>query len=676
MPEELVRAEQLMYVGKEEQALTIITNFENKKDLTPEEQLSSLILKGRNSFFNEKFNYSRGNGELAYQLSQEQGKIYESVEALILMAAERVWDSNFDGAKDLIMEAEKLCSSLTDIPSSEISKLKANLLEVECWLYLYKNDYKKALEIATECLTLWEMIENKVGVINMHQLFGFAHLMLGQYDIALDYASKCLSLAKELNFQTLIAASFTLIAGIHLYSGNINQSLEYCKKASSIKEVDRRHKLFIFIFLGRIYQEKGELDRSLRYLKQAVPLAEKMNNIDQLILIIGNIGSIYRMKNDYSHAEEYLIRSLTLSEKIGFSFVQLISVFSLYLLNLENNFYNKSHQYLERYKELAAQSESKLITQGGLIAKALELKKSDRRRNRAEAEKLLQQVVEDEIVYPSLHTYSLISLCDLLLEELSIYNNPEILEELNSLIKRLLDFAEKQRSYPGLAEGKLLQAKLALIEMNFESAKKLLTEAQRVAEIRGLNLLAQRISSEHDSLLEKVDEWDKLKKKDAPMADRIELASFDGVINRLQGTQAIDPPELVNEEPILLIIMDNSGVTYFNHPFMANWDHSDLFSSFMSAFNTFSSEIFSKSIDRIRVGENTILINPIESFLTCYVIKGQSYPALQKLTRFTEAIRANTEIWQALNKSVKTSEMLELNKPSALKTVIDEIFTH
>ena len=96
----------------------------------------------------------------------------------------------------------------------------------------------------------------------------------------------------------------------------------------------------------------------------------------------------------------------------------------------------------------------------------------------------------------------------------------------------------------------------------------------------------------------------------------------------------------------------------------------------MSAFNTFSSEIFSKSIDRIRIGENIILINPVEPFLTCYVIKGQSYPALQKLTRFTEAIKENSEIWQALNKSAKTSEMLELDKPPALKTVINEIFNH
>ena len=101
MPEELVRAEQLIYVGKEDKALEIITNFEKKKDITQEEQLSSLILKGwMISAFTEKV------GEAAYQMSQKLGKLYESVEALVRNAFENLWDSKFDKAKDLIMEAE------------------------------------------------------------------------------------------------------------------------------------------------------------------------------------------------------------------------------------------------------------------------------------------------------------------------------------------------------------------------------------------------------------------------------------------------------------------------------------------------------------------------------------------------------------------------------------------
>ena len=241
---------------------------------------------------------------------------------------------------------------------------------------------------------------------------------------------------------------------------------------------------------------------------------------------------------------------------------------------------------------------------------------------------------------------------------------------------RLVNVAENQLSYSWLAEAKVLQAKIALIQMNIKEAKQVLTEAQRLADLHGLNLLAAKISSEHDFLLECENDWESFKMKDAPMVERIKLASIDGNIDRLQGKLTVDPPEMVNEEPILLLIMHNSGVTYFNHPFMANWDYSDLFSSFMSAFNTFSSEMFSKSIDRIRIGENTILLETVEPFLTCYVIKGQSYPALQKLTRFSKVIRENSEIWQALNKSIKTHKMLELNKPSVLNSVINEIFTY
>ena len=94
----------------------------------------------------------------------------------------------------------------------------------------------------------------------------------------------------------------------------------------------------------------------------------------------------------------------------------------------------------------------------------------------------------------------------------------------------------------------------------------------------------------------------------------------------------------------------------------------------MSAFNAFSGEIFSNSIDRVKIADNTILINPIEPFLACYVIKGQSYPAQQKLARFSDAIKTTTEIWEALNKAAKTSEMLGLDNPPSLGSTVKEIF--
>jgi len=75
----------------------------------------------------------------------------------------------------------------------------------------------------------------------------------------------------------------------------------------------------------------------------------------------------------------------------------------------------------------------------------------------------------------------------------------------------------------------------------------------------------------------------------------------------------------------------------------------------------------------MKIGETTILINPIETFLAYYVIKGQSYPAQQKLTRFSETIKSNEEIWKMLYKAAKTSEILELY-PAALGSAVNEIF--
>ena len=249
------------------------------------------------------------------------------------------------------------------------------------------------------------------------------------------------------------------------------------------------------------------------------------------------------------------------------------------------------------------------------------------------------------------------------------------MDEINPYISRLLKIAEKQNSYSILAETKLLQGRLALIMLNLNDARQFLTTAQKIADDHGLSLLAQKISQEHDNLLEELETWQSFKKTKASISKRMKLAAVDGVMERMLGKRALEPPNIVEEKPIMLIIMDNSGNTFFTHTFDKNWDYDDLFGSFMSAFNTFSSEIFSKSIDRIKIDENVILINPIDPFLVCYVIKGQSYSALKKLNNFSDVIRNKPEIWDSLQKSIMTSEMLDLNNPPSLGAAVNEIFS-
>jgi hypothetical protein len=266
-------------------------------------------------------------------------------------------------------------------------------------------------------------------------------------------------------------------------------------------------------------------------------------------------------------------------------------------------------------------------------------------------------------------------MCELLLEELSMINSPEIIDEIDPLITQLLKIAEKQHSYSSLAEAKLLQAKLALILMNLEEAKQLLTETQRIAELHGLQLLARKISSEHDILLEQSKTWDSLKEKNAPMADRIDLASVDGVIDSLRGTSTIEPPELVNEQPTLLLILAEGGALLFSHSFVKDYSYEeDIIGGFLTAFTTFSEELFSKGLDRAKFGEDTILMESVEQFSVCYLFKGQTYPAIQKLSQFKVKIENSTPLLQTLEKLYKTSQVLELQDNPFLESLIEEIF--
>ena len=249
------------------------------------------------------------------------------------------------------------------------------------------------------------------------------------------------------------------------------------------------------------------------------------------------------------------------------------------------------------------------------------------------------------------------------------------MDELNPLIEGMYDVAQNQNAYSWLAETKLLQAKLALIQMDFDKTMILLTQAQRIAELHGLNLLASKISSEHDNLLDQLNEWDSLKITEAPISERMKLVSFDGVVERMQGKRGIEPPNLVPETPGLLLIIGEGGFPLFSNLFAEKYAiEEDLIGGFLSAFNSFSGEIFSKGLDRAKFGDQRLLMQSIDGFSVCYLFKGQTFLAKQKLTRFTASIKNVTSIWNTLNKFNKASQIVELKDLPSLELLISEIF--
>jgi tetratricopeptide (TPR) repeat protein len=665
--------ENLRREGKFQEALEIINDIEKKGGLIPRDQLSLIILKGKILSFYQEFMETVRIGELGYQLSKSL-EMKEQMITSLLFKAYCLFLGQYDKALKYLFEAEDHLSSLSNASQSYLDRQKKNILFRKAWAHLFKGEYDEAFNEALECLELQEKFGNKIDIAYTLQLLGNICIGTEDFDLGLDYTSRSLSNFKEVGDPIGKATSLGIMGSLMFYTGELNKAVEYCKKSFSSKMISPRTKLDNINTLSQVYRYRGELDKALKYLNQGIPLAKKNNIYNYYVLFQIYTGGIYFEKGEYNRAIEYLKPSLALAEKIRDAAAIILSILILVQIYLVTDSLEEVQQYLDYLKEMNLQMKMSLLTDCYMLMKAILLIKRGGSRNRGEAETILKQVSRDQS-QPTIKAYSLIYLCEFYFEEILLFKDSEVLKEIDPLLMELYKISEEQRMFGYLAEAKLLQAKMALIQMNFKETQRLLTQAQRVAELYGITRTAQKISDEHDNYLEKLSEWKKLKEKDVPMAKRLELASVDGVLERLQGKRALEPSELVDEEPIVLLIMDNTGITYFTYSFKKNWDSDSLFSSFMSAFNSFSSEIFSESIDRIKIGENLILINPIESFLVCYIIKGQSYPGLQKLNRFSDAVKNNTEIWKMLINAVQTGEELKIIDIPSLKSLLSEIFS-
>jgi len=230
-------------------------------------------------------------------------------------------------------------------------------------------------------------------------------------------------------------------------------------------------------------------------------------------------------------------------------------------------------------------------------------------------------------------------------------------------VRHMFSFLSEEEiaEYSFLSDSMLLQAKLALINLQIDNAKKFLNQAQSIAEDHGLQLLARKISEEHDTILEQSNLWEGFKRSKAPFSDRLKLASIDNVLDRLKGKRAIEPPKLVDEQSMLILILTEGGVLLFSHPFTDEWKFdNDLFGSFLTAFNSIHDEIFSEGLDRVKFGNYTVLMEPIENFSVCYLFKGQTYPAKQKLTIFVEKIQNDPSLYQVFRKFSKNGRVAAL----------------
>ena len=636
-PRELIQAEKLVEEGKIEEALQLVNNFGKRKNLPHHERISYYTLKSYLAllFFDRKKNAKYA--QIAYQESQKLENSLLLLDVYIQKAFSLIFTSKINELSKFIKKSEDLLKTLPQELSTELTKRKARIL----WIKGVNFQQKGELVEAKEC---WE---------------------------------ESLAIQEELDLKVDIAISLFQLGQVFWQTGDLNRALEYTELSKTlITNLNLIHILHrCYMQFGIIYSIKGELDRALWYNEQVLAFAEKEKDMRLSSTMYNNIGGLYQEKGDYDRALEYLEKSITIAEEDGIDVQKFAVIDSLFHLALDMNDLKQAQGYLNRMKQIADQENSRRFDILYNIDKAVYLKYSPRALNRGKAEEMLKQLIEEGIPEFEFLKIALLNLCDLLLFELRTTNEPEILDELQAYISQLFDAVKKSRSYSLLAETYLFQARLSLITLDMIKARQFLTKAQEIAEKFGLDLLAIKISSEHDELLKQLEMWEKFKESKAPLAERMELSRLNEQMERMVRKRLIKLPKLEAEQPVLLTVMSKDGKILLSNPFTADVTiDRAFFSEFLSSCNTFCDQILSESFDRVKFGQHTVLITAVDSFSICYMFQGQSYSARQKLLHFSEAVKKETNIMKKLQEAGNKNIEIKVHDTASLEELIYESF--
>jgi tetratricopeptide (TPR) repeat protein len=648
-PKELVQARQLFKKGKFEESLQLLKDFEEGRKISLHDIVLCHLIKC-DLLFHQGFPKEVVKiAEETYKESLGLEKSILSVDALIWMAMGYGESYNFKPINKIIKQAEELLETLTD-------ELVINKTRREAKIVILK------------------------GVMS-NPFLGGASPPKGDVDLSLKYYKYSLALGESLGDDMIVFLSINPIAWqLGMYKGEFDHALEYAERALDFsKEINDKFQIsWGFFTKATLYHNKGEVARSIPLYEQSLAIAKELNNERLITANLNNMADAYRQIGDLDHALECSEQCLAqFSENGGPTNLYSMAWLHDYLIQIliEKGDLDRAQLYFNHLEQLNNQLKDKTINLSYLYNKALILKESPRISNRGKAEEILKQTLEEKEISWELKERALLTLCELLIIEFQMSNELEVLDELESYVTQLLENAEKSRSFWILGETYLLQAKIALISSNLEEARRLLAKGQQISEKSGLNRLAMIISEQHDTLLDKLSLWEELRKSNASMGERIELAHLTDQIKHMNKKRVMEYPKLEAEQPILFAIMTKEGEMVLSSPFTADMTIDETrFGEFLTSCNTFCDQIFSESFDRVKFGQYTILITAVDPFCVYYMFQGHSYSAQQKLTHFCEVLNKNPTIMKILGKLVNENKVIAINELPSLEELIVESF--
>jgi tetratricopeptide (TPR) repeat protein len=672
----------LMLIGKQDDALDYIKEaekllvkfeLEHGKESKPALSFKALILSKKAGVFQRKQQMGKAleclntAKEIYLKLNNKPEVIFTLNQ---LGAAYSLLGQN-DKAIEYIEQCKILAEEIGD------QKAIANYFNNMGGIFWTKGDMDKALNYFQKSYEQKKKLGLKNELSYSLVNIGLVYRVRREFDKALTHFERALSHLKELSGKLEVATFYSQIGHVYKDKGELDQALHYYTLAVNERE-EYGHTFTIalsYLDIGNVFRVRGDLDQALSYFEKSLPTFKEMKRADFVATCMGDIGLIYHAKGDFSEALNYIKASLSIWESMENNIWYSEWLFYLIRVLTDAKKLDEAEEILEELKIINNKEDLELIRQRTELASALILKNKKRARDKVKAEEIFEKIVKEEILDSELTVLALLSLSELLLEELQLTSNVQLIDDIDNLLEQLFEIAVDQNNFALKAETYWLQAKVALINLELNKAREFFTLAQVTAEGKGLKRLAIKISEDHDRLLNQFAMWNDFIKSNASLDERMGTAHADELLIRMIQKGEITLPELESEEPILLLILSKTGSPIFTKKFFSGSINEIMIGGFMSAINSFLSEVFGSAgfVDRLKFEDNTIIFKMVKPFIFCYIVKGPSYKALKKLDTFVASLQKVTHLWQLVESHDSRNKIIT-SRIDELETMIEEVF--
>ena len=203
----------------------------------------------------------------------------------------------------------------------EISKMDADIIGKQniAGNYLNISNVYQALGMANESieatfksLTLFEELQNKMGLSFCYNSLGNLYYNQKEYEKAEEWYLKSSELRKETDDNRGQAIALNNLGNLMMDTNRYDEALDFFNKAKTINEAFgiKDQVCANLINIGMTYEKMGEPNLALNALTEAQILSVEMANFSLETIVLLHLGNIYSQKGENQKAESTLKEAL------------------------------------------------------------------------------------------------------------------------------------------------------------------------------------------------------------------------------------------------------------------------------------------------------------------------------------------------------------------------------